>query len=479
MMENTEQAATVPGPELLSRYGTAGPRYTSYPTAPWWTDAFGPAQAAEALRGYRRAAGGLSLYVHIPFCERRCSFCACNVVISRDHDKAGGYLDLLEREMDLALSHLAGGGAAGQVVQVHFGGGTPTWLSPAELHRLCRMIASRFSLAADREQSCEVHPVVTSAEQIDVLVECGLNRLSMGVQDFNPAVQAAVNRHQTYEQTARLIHHARQRAVSSVNVDLIYGLPRQTLAGFARTIEQVIELQIDRVALYNFAYLPERVQAQQVIDPADLPPPELRTALFTTALEQFARAGYRQIGLDHFARGGNELATALDDGSLQRNFMGYTTRAGSDLLSFGVSSISRVGPCFWQNSKELLEHREDILAGRLPVERGLRLSDDDLLREQIIQRLMCFARVDLAALCTGPQGQALLESLCTGLLAEKLSAMQNDGLLRLEDGTLHVEPRGRYFLRNIAMLFDAYLGRTPPPQTIRGKTIQTRFSQTV
>jgi oxygen-independent coproporphyrinogen-3 oxidase len=409
--------------------------------------------------------------VHVPFCERRCTFCACNVVISRAHSAGEQYVETVLREMDLAL-HAAG--TTPKVCQMHWGGGTPTWLSVRDLDTLCRGIEQRFDLLPDREQSVEVDPRVTTPAQLALLRAAGLNRLSLGVQDFDERVQAAIHRDQSLEQTLAIIETARALGINGINMDLVYGLPFQSVASFGATVDKVIELGADRVALYNFAYLPERLTHHRGIKPEWLPDAGARVELFRAASAKFAAAGYVMIGLDHFAKGTDELAQAQRDGSLQRNFMGYTTRAGRDLMAFGVSSISRVGRDFAQNVKTTEEYQEAVAAGRLPIERGMRLSDDDVAREAAIQSLMCYGRVDLAEV----RRRTGLDLLAGRGVAERLGALHEDGLVDWDQDTLTATDMGKFFLRNIAMVFDAYLGR-PVQEEVRGKTVQIRFSNSV
>lgn len=467
----------VPDAALVTKYSRPGPRYTSYPPVPYW-----PAGSAE--EGYREAlreegprlrdttAGpGHSLYVHIPFCERRCTYCACNVVISRDHSRGKRYVRRVLREMDLLIDGMGGGKP--RLRQIHWGGGTPTWLTADELAMLHDGTAARFDLAADREQSVEVDPRVTSREQLEALRARGLNRVSLGVQDLDRPVQEAIHRVQPLDVTARVIDDARDLGIEGVNVDLVYGLPHQSLEGFGKTIDTVIGLGVDRVALYNFAYLPDRLKHHRAILPEWLPAAERRIDLFRLAAQRFADAGYEMIGLDHFAKRTDELSVAMADGSLHRNFMGYTTRAGSDLFAVGVSSISRVGRYFGQNVKVTAEYEELVAAGRLPLERGMRLSDDDLARERVIQTLMCYGRIDFTAI-EAEFGLQLLDDAARRKLAE----FEGDQLLRLSGDRLTVTPLGRFFLRNIAMVFDAYLGR-PPAADASAQPVKVRFSQTV
>jgi oxygen-independent coproporphyrinogen-3 oxidase len=363
------------------------------------------------------------------------------------------------------------------VSQLHWGGGTPTWLDPADLAELNRRIAERFELLPDREQSIEVDPRVTTREQLEVLRSAGLNRVSLGVQDLDPKVQEAIYRVQPLEQTAQTIKDARDLGIEGVNLDLVYGLPHQTLASVANTISSVVELSPDRIALYNFAYLPEQIPRHKAIKPEWLPSPATRIELFRLATQRLLEAGYVMIGLDHFAKATDELARAQSDGTMQRNFMGYTTRAGCDLLAFGPSAISRVGRDFAQNVKKLEEYEGLVDGGRLPIERGMRLSDDDLLREHVIQSIMCYGRVDFESTRL-LFGADLLEN---ETIRRGLDAVQADGLIEWKNAgrLLEVTPLGRFFLRNIAMNFDAYLGKSTGHTTIKGTPVALRFSRTV
>jgi oxygen-independent coproporphyrinogen III oxidase len=493
LASSSSNVPEIPGADLINRYNRAGPRYTSYPPAPYWTAPYSDNDYAEALAeaGARPASAqeGYSIYIHLPFCERRCRFCACNVVISRAHERGRTYIQQLADEMDLALAAMnTRGEIRPAITQMHWGGGTPTWLSAEELDELCVVVADRFNLLPDREQSVEVDPRVTSFEQLDVLRARGLNRVSMGVQDFDPDVQRAVNRIQTREQTAALIQHARSIGIEGVNVDLIYGLPHQNVESFGETVDSVLALNVDRVALYNFAWLPTSVRHHKAIDAKALPSADTRIELFRSAAARFTAAGYIMVGLDHFARKTDELADAMRDGTLQRNFMGYTTRGGtgSSLLSFGASSISRIGRDFAQNVKTTQEYEARLAAGRLPVHRGMRLSDDDLAREHIIQRLMCYGSIDLAEV-ERRFGIDVAGSLTHDARAQ-LEEFARDHLIEFSGTQLRVLALGRYFLRNIAMVFDAYLNAAPargPAAPATGEEesdsalVQIRFSRTV
>jgi oxygen-independent coproporphyrinogen III oxidase len=471
----------LPSEDLINKYSKPGPRYTSYPPVPYWSRPYCEADYRHALQdldSWSRCGQGdstVSVYVHVPFCEQRCVFCACNVVTSRAHSKGRAFVDRIAREVDLVL------GAANhrrlRVLQLHLGGGTPTWLPAEDLAELHRVIGQRFDLLPDREQSVEVDPRVTTREQLEVLVAAGLNRISLGVQDLDPKVQDAIYRNQTFKQTDATIRDARALGVQGVNIDLVYGLPFQTLDTVSGTMDKVVELSPDRIALYNFAYLPEQIPRHAAIKPEWLPTPAQRLSLFRLATQRLFDAGYIMIGLDHFAKATDELALAAKDGSMQRNFMGYTTRAGCDLMAFGPSAISRVGRDFAQNVKGLEDYENRVDSGRLPIERGMRLSDDDLLREHVIQTIMCYGRVDFDKVRSRFSAD-LLES---DAVRKALEAVENDGLISWNGTgrTMKVTPEGRFFLRNIAMIFDAYLGKPTGHVVIKGAPVQLKFSKTV
>ncbi|MGZ5180054.1 MAG: oxygen-independent coproporphyrinogen III oxidase [Ramlibacter sp.] len=437
--------------ELLRRFDVAGPRYTSYPTADRFVEAFGPADLAGALAQRRGLSLPLSLYVHIPFCESLCYYCACNKIITRRHERGADYLDLLAREVDLYLEQL---GPAQPVTQLHLGGGTPTFLSDAELETLMAMLRGTFQLVPGGECSIEVDPRTVDAQRLRRLRELGFNRISFGVQDFDPDVQQAVHRVQPAEQVFGLMDAARAIGFDSVNVDLIYGLPKQTPRSFARTLEQVACLRPDRIALYGYAHLPERFKPQRRILAADLPDAGGKLAMLTQALEAFREAGYVYIGMDHFALPGDALAVAQRQGRLHRNFQGYSTQPDCDLVGLGVSAISRVGATYSQNAKTLDDYRDHLGQGRLPVVRGLALTRDDLARRAVIMALMC-------------QGQVLFESIDTAWLVdcreyfaaelEQLREHEALGLVRIDGDGLQVTATGWYVVRAIAMVFDRHL----------------------
>jgi len=442
-------------PELLRRHDVAGPRYTSYPTADRFVEAFGPDDYARALQQRRSGAAALvlplSLYVHIPFCASLCYYCACNKIITKHHDRAAEYLRYLGREVDLHTAQL---GVGQTVTQLHLGGGTPTFLSDAELRELMAMLRRSFNLAPGGEYSIEIDPRTIDSSRLDTLAELGFNRLSFGVQDFDPAVQKAVHRVQPAEQVFALVQAARERGFDSVNVDLIYGLPQQTPESFARTLGQVCELRPDRIALYAYAHLPERFKPQRRIAASELPGAAAKVSMLADALSRFMGAGYVYVGMDHFALPNDALAVAKRQGRLHRNFQGYSTQPDCDLIGLGVSSIGRIGATYSQNAKTLEEYYDAIDHGRFAVVRGLALSRDDLVRRGVIMALMC-------------QGQVLFESINLAYLidfhsyfAPELDAVQElaeQGLVTVDDSGIQVTSMGWFFVRAVAMVFDRYL----------------------
>jgi oxygen-independent coproporphyrinogen-3 oxidase len=437
---------------LLRKYDRPGPRYTSYPPAPLFTEAYGPADYAADVRA--SAAGGrpLSLYFHLPFCHARCFFCGCNVIVTRSHDRVDEYLDHLEREIALVAGML---GPSRPVIQLAWGGGTPTHLTPEQIRRLAAAIRAHFSIAPDAETSVEIDPRGIDRAHLEALREAGFGRASVGVQDFEPEVQQAINREQPYELTRWAVTTLRELGFASVNLDLIYGLPRQNEERFARTLETVLTLAPDRLAVFSYAHVPWVKRNQKAITVEELPPPEVKLAMLKLTIERLAAAGLEHIGMDHFARPEDELAVAQREGKLHRNFQGYSTRGGTDLLAFGVTGISGLARCYAQNVKELEDYYARISAGALPTERGLRLSDDDLLRRQVIQELMCNLRLDTAEI-----SRRLGLDFDRRLAAEigALAEMEADGLVQRRPGRIEVTSLGRLFVRNVAMCFDAYLG---------------------
>ena len=447
--------STIFNADLLRRYDRPGPRYTSYPTAPQFTPGFGELQLREAAQ----ASNGdpiprrLSLYVHVPFCLSPCFYCGCNRIITRDLSRAETYLARLYREIDLTAGLFD---RDREVIQLHFGGGTPNFLSPVQLREVVDTLRRQFhfSESPDRDISIELDPRFITPEEVAELAAIGFNRASLGVQDFDPVVQAAVNRIQSVEQTRAVIDACRANGFRSVNVDLIYGLPKQNPEGFSRTLDTVIDARPDRIAVYSYAHLPELFKPQKQIEAADLPTPEIKLALLQLAIEKLTAAGYAYIGMDHFALPDDELAQAQERGGLHRNFMGYTTHADSDLIGFGVSAISHVGDSFSQNPRDLISWQGAIDAGRLPVFRGMRLSEDDQLRADLIQRLMCQGEVPINAL---ERRYAIDFAVYFSDALERLQPLAADGLVRIEPGRIAVTSQGRLLLRNIAMCFDRYL----------------------
>lgn len=444
-------------PELIRRFDVSGPRYTSYPTADRFVEAFGMDDYVRALEQRRQGpaaaalARPLSIYVHLPFCESLCYYCACNKIITKHHERAAPYLALLRREVELHVQHMGRGAA---VSQLHLGGGTPTFLSDEELAWLMDLLRSHFTFQDGGEYSIEVDPRTVTAERLESLRQLGFNRLSFGVQDFDPDVQKAVHRVQPAEQVFALVASARRIGFDSVNVDLIYGLPKQNPQSFARTLEQVCELRPDRIALYAYAHLPERFKPQRRIIMIDLPLPDAKVSMLASALKAFMQAGYVYIGMDHFALPEDALAIAKRQGRLHRNFQGYSTQPDCDLVGLGVSAIGKVGATYSQNVKTLDEYQYLIDQGRLPVARGLALSRDDILRRSVIMALMC-------------QGEVLFESIELAHLIdfrqyfaaeiEQMREMQQQGLVSVSDSSIQVTPLGWFFVRGVAMVFDKYL----------------------
>ena len=441
--------------EMLRRYDVSGPRYTSYPTADRFVEAFGAADYALALAQRRSGAAAmtlpLSLYVHIPFCESLCYYCACNKIITRHHNRGAEYLRYLSREVDL---HTALIGQGQMVSQLHLGGGSPTFLSDGELRELMHMLRRNFVLAPGGEYSIEIDPRTVDASRLDTLAELGFNRLSFGVQDFDPAVQKAVHRVQPVEQVFSLVDAARSRGFDSINVDLIYGLPQQSPESFDRTLAQVVQLRADRIALYAYAHLPERFKPQRRIAAVELPGGGAKISMLSRSLASLIGAGYVYVGMDHFSLPSDSLAVAKRQGRLHRNFQGYSTQPDCDLIALGVSSIGRIGATYSQNSKTLEEYYDFLDQGQFPVVRGLALSRDDLVRRSVIMALMC-------------HGQVQFESIELAHLVdfrayfakemEFLQALEKQGMVVLDDSSIQVTAQGWFFVRAVAMVFDRHL----------------------
>jgi oxygen-independent coproporphyrinogen-3 oxidase len=455
-MNHTVAQAPALSETLLARVDVPGPRYTSYPTADRFVEAFGEAEYRVALeqRAHGATVGGatpLSLYLHIPFCESVCYYCACNKVVTRHHERAGAYLDALEREIALHVDVL---GRGQSVSQLHFGGGTPTFLSDDELARLMGTLRRAFSLRRDAEVSIEVDPRTVDRDRLATLATLGFNRLSFGVQDFDAAVQAAVHRVQPHEQVAALMDDARALGFASINVDLIYGLPKQTPTSFARTVEQVARLKPARIALYAYAHLPQRFRPQRRIHTSDLPLPGERVRMLGDAIAGFLGHGYTYIGMDHFALPDDALAVAKRQGRLHRNFQGYSTQPDCDLVALGVSAIGRVGATYSQNHKTLDEYYDALHQGRLPVARGLALTRDDLLRRAVIMALMCQGRVEYESI---ELAHLVDFHEYFGTELQRLQPLVELGLVDVGPEAIEVTATGWFFIRAVAMVFDKHL----------------------
>ncbi len=441
--------------DLIRRLDRNGPRYTSYPTADRFAASF-DAQRYIAWTQHRNVGvkrRPLSLYFHIPFCNTLCFYCGCNKVITKNNSKAVTYLDYLIRELDMQAKLFS---SDDKVEQLHWGGGTPTFLGNAQMRALMRATRERFNLVDDDkgEYSIELDPRKINAETVAVLREIGFNRLSMGVQDFDPAVQRAVNRLQSEEETLAIIAAARAHRFKSISIDLIYGLPKQTVMSFNQTLKKIIDANPDRIAVYNYAHLPALFKPQRRIDPADLPSPDTKLDILGLTILRLTEAGYLYIGMDHFAKPDDELAIAQRRGRLHRNFQGYSTHADADLVALGVSAIGKIGPTYSQNFRDLDSYYQTLDKGTLPILRGLELTQDDLLRQCIINTLMCHFELFME-----PVEIAFLISFENYFAHEldDLKKMQDDGLLTLGDRWLSVTPKGRLLIRNICMVFDKYL----------------------
>ena len=442
---------------LIEKYAVPGPRYTSYPTAVefhqgvdnelWRT------MLSQELNDADESSS-VSVYLHLPYCESLCYFCACNKIISKDKQVTEPYLGLLEREFGIYRELLRG---ETRIQQIHWGGGSPNFFPGDSLAELYRLTVENFgALLADAEVALEIDPRTTTLDQLQLLGCAGFNRISMGVQDFNPVVQKLINRIQPYEMTARVCKEARASGFKGINIDLIYGLPAQTIEGFAETIERVLEIRPDRVALYGYAHVTWIKKVQKALERSHMPTPRERIELFKVALEKFSQAGYRYIGMDHFALPEDSLSQALDGGRLSRNFMGYTTHRGVRIIGCGISAISTLQSGFAQNHKELGKYEAALAAGQLPLERGLLRSKEDQLRAAVIEHIFCSGRLDFEEL--GEQWQiSFREHFCEELT--RLVPLEQDGLVNIGEHYLEVTSLGRFFMRNIAMVFDGYLAK--------------------
>lgn len=443
--------------DLIRRYDTSGPRYTSYPTAAQFTTDFDTAAYQHQANLSNQAGRPLSLYFHIPFCDTICFYCACNKVVTKNRAHAQPYLDNVYKELALQASLFDHNRP---VDQLHWGGGTPTFISHTQMRELMRITREHFALRDDDkgEYSIEVDPREADAETIALLRELGFNRLSLGVQDFNPQVQKAVNRLQSFEQTAEVLNAARQCGFHSVSVDLIYGLPHQGVESFHETLQTVLSLGPDRLSVFNYAHLPDLFKTQRQIQAMDLPTPAIKLAILQNAIETLTAAGYLYIGMDHFARPEDELAQAQANGSLYRNFQGYSTHADCDLIGVGATSIGKVQDCYSQNMRQLDEYAQRLGANELAIYRGITLDTDDILRRDIISQLICQFRLDIPAI-EDTHGIVFHDYFAPALAA--LETMAEDGLLELGPRHIQVKARGSLLIRNICMVFDKYLSSTP------------------
>lgn len=450
--------------DLIRKYNVPGPRYTSYPPATHFTDEVDKNALMESIRKNNETQRDLSLYYHLPFCESLCWFCGCTTVITKDHSRSENYLNYIDREMDLMREHL---NPDRKVVQVHLGGGTPTFLQPDELRRLGDHIRERFQFGERVEAGAEIDPRRITRDTIQALKDAGFNRASMGVQDHNPEVQKAIHRIQPYEMTRQAIDWLRECGFESLNVDLIYGLPYQTVDSFEKTLEDTLKLQPDRLAVFSYAHVPWIKPAQKILqERMELPSPEVKLELLKLTIEKLTSEGYVYIGMDHFAKEDDELTIAQRTKTLQRNFQGYSTRGGVDIYAFGMSSISQSQDAYWQNLKELPDYCASVDEGKLPIQRGYILTEEDHLRRRTIMRLMCDLELDYANM-SELLGLDFGSTYAPEL--ESLTDLEEDGLIQKSTTGLTVTELGRLLIRNIAMRFDGY----------QNERKEGRFSRTI
>jgi oxygen-independent coproporphyrinogen III oxidase len=443
--------------EQVQKYDVPGPRYTSYPPAVHFTKGLSSQSVAEEIRTGLTARRDLSLYVHLPFCKTLCWYCGCNTIITKKQSESAIYLKYLETEIEVASALL---GPNRRVSQIHLGGGTPTFLLPAELVALGRMIASRFEVARDVEASVEIDPRRLTLDHVIALREAGMSRASIGVQDFNPDVQSAVNRIQPFEQTKRVVEWLREQGFRSIAIDLIYGLPNQTLESFSQTLDLVLSLDPDRLAVFSYAHVPWIKPAQKILERASLPSASTKLSILKLTVEKLTSSGYVYIGMDHFAKASDELVHAQRKQALQRNFQGYSTCAGTDIYGFGVSAISQTEDMYWQNEKDLSRYYAALGEGRLPVAAGYTLTDEDRIRRRVIMRLMCDFRLDYDAMSA-----ELGIDFKTHFRREisTLEDLEADGLLLSSARGIEITDPGRLLIRNVAMRFDAHLRQSASP----------------
>jgi len=440
--------------DLFKKYDVNGPRYTSYPTAAQFTEDFGREALLQTLEGEVNTIAPISLYIHIPFCQSPCFYCGCNKIITKNRDLVRKYLDYLHKEM--ALMRLQMKVYKRPVTQLHWGGGTPTFLDDAEMTELMHHLASYFNLSNQdsRDYSIELDPRTITEERIDLLRGLGFNRVSLGIQDFNPKVQKAINRLQSYEEVAKQVEYIRARAFHSMNFDLIYGLPFQTVDTINETLDAVIGLSPDRISYYNYAHMPARFPAQAAINGDDLPGPEEKLKIFALITEKLQQAGYLHLGMDHFVKQDDSLAKAKEDGTLCRNFQGYSIAKADDIVALGVSSISNLSNTYTQNFRDIDQYAEALDNNYLPIERGVALTNDDLLRKEIIQQITCYRKLDMNAI------EQKFNINFAEEFTQSLKTLNNfaaDGLVECDNRVIHVTDKGIHFLRNLCMLFDEYL----------------------
>ena len=451
-------------PELITRYDTTGPRYTSYPTANHFNKAFSRDDYAQQARLSNTGMTPLSLYVHLPFCDTICFYCGCNKIVTKNRNRAQPYLDRLYKEIAMQGALFDN---QRHVDQLHWGGGTPTFINDVQMRQLMQVTRDHFALHDDDqgEYSIEIDPREADAQTIALLRELGFNRISLGVQDFNPVVQKAVNRIQSFAQTEAVMRAAREHGFQSISVDLIYGLPHQNVDSFHDTLQAVLSLSPDRLSVFNYAHLPELFKTQRQIRTEDLPSPQIKLAILQDCIDTLVSAGYMYIGMDHFARPNDELARAQAGQTLYRNFQGYSTHAECDLVGLGITSIGMMHDCYSQNQRSMDEYTSAIDNAELPVMRGIVLNQDDKLRREVISRLMCHFSLSITAI---EQAYGIDFSQYFAKAYESLQAMQRDGLLTLSDERIEVGARGCLLIRNICMLFDKYLA---PSQQSYSKVI--------
>jgi oxygen-independent coproporphyrinogen-3 oxidase len=452
--------------DLLKKYNRPGPRYTSYPTAPHFHEGFGPEEYRQEILSTNAGEPprDLSLYFHFPFCKSLCYFCACNVVITKDASRVGHYLGVLKKEIDLVANLVD---SRRQVVQMHWGGGTPTYMSPDQIRDIFGYIRDKFPFAAEAEISIEIDPRTISPEHLPALREAGFNRVSFGLQDLNPEVQTTINRIQTDEQNAFVINESRRLGFDSINVDLIYGLPHQSVESYERTLEKIIAWDPDRLAVFNYAHVPWLKKHQKLLPVEAMPDAADRLRMLKLIIDRLTEVGYAYIGMDHFAKPGDELTKALRERTLHRNFQGYSTRAEADMFAMGVTSISKLAGAYAQNLKSLAAYEAALNEGRLPTAIGLKFSHDDLLRQHVITEIMCNNRIlkhDVE------QKFGITFDSYFADVPEKLNEFVLDGLVSLQPDRIEVSEAGRLVIRNIAMAFDAYL----KPEASQEKPIYSR-----